>query len=204
MSSRLIPDGDTETIHAWLGDRVSEAPAGAAPPRPASPPPPPPEAEPAAAVPDAGHGPFGASPIETHVLADVHDATSVRSPFEPAEDEATAFHVPAPAGGAARWLRIAAVTLVLAGGGWAVWARWLSPLAHPGTVVIETRPPDSEVYVDGTPGGTTPVTLTLTPGNHTVELRRKGLSQLVTLSIRTGRAHRQADSTGPRSCRPGR
>jgi hypothetical protein len=114
----------------------------------------------------------------------VHAAAPSRPAFEePAEVDFMEAPAEAPRGGAVKWLGIAAAMLALAAGGWFGWSHWLSPRAHPGTLVLQTTPPDSEVYVDGRPGGTTPVTLRLLPGPHTLELRRKGLSQMVTLSV---------------------
>ena len=40
-----------------------------------------------------------------------------------------------------------------------------------GTVVVESRPPGAEVFVDGLPSGRTPATLDLRAGEHTIVLR---------------------------------
>jgi hypothetical protein len=182
--SRLIPQGDTDSLNAWM---TPDAPPAVAPPaRPAPPPPPAPPPEEHAAAPEP-HAPLGGSAIETQVLGDAHAATPAHAAFEETGPEvAEAAEVEAPRGSVAKWLGIAAAVLALAGGGWVAWSQWVGPRAHPGTLVLETTPPDSEVYVDGAPGGTTPITLTLLPGEHTLELRRKGLAQTVTVSVAPG------------------
>jgi len=43
-----------------------------------------------------------------------------------------------------------------------------------GTLQVNSEPPGASVYVDGTYRGTTPLTLTLPPGTHTVEVRKEG------------------------------
>lgn len=43
-----------------------------------------------------------------------------------------------------------------------------------GTVWINSQPTGADVYVDGTWRGTTPLTLTLPPGTHTIEIRKEG------------------------------
>ena len=43
-----------------------------------------------------------------------------------------------------------------------------------GTLTIATNPPGATAVIDGKPSGTTPVTLTLLTGSHTVELRGVG------------------------------
>ena len=55
-----------------------------------------------------------------------------------------------------------------------------------GNLTINTRPNDAEVLIDGTRRGTTPLTLALTPGTHTVTVRSAGDERVVPLTIASG------------------
>jgi eukaryotic-like serine/threonine-protein kinase len=57
---------------------------------------------------------------------------------------------------------------------------------RPGNLTINTRPNDAEVLIDGTRRGTTPLTLALTPGTHTVTVRSAGDERIVPLTIASG------------------
>ena len=57
---------------------------------------------------------------------------------------------------------------------------------RPGTLTINTRPNDSEVLVDGARRGTTPLTLSLTPGSHTITVRSGSDERVVPLTISSG------------------
>src|SRR5437773_115852 len=57
---------------------------------------------------------------------------------------------------------------------------------QPGTLTINTRPSDAEVLIDGTRRGTTPLTLPLTPGTHTMTVRSGGDERVVPLKIASG------------------
>lgn len=79
----------------------------------------------------------------------------------------------------ARWLPRAAVLVVLiavAAAGRAFWPKLRATLTN-GTVVLESVPAGSEVFIDGRPAGTAPVTTQLPAGPHTVEFRNAGSSQ---------------------------
>jgi hypothetical protein len=56
----------------------------------------------------------------------------------------------------------------------------------PGNLTINTRPNDAEVLIDGTRRGTTPLTLPLTPGTHTMTVRSGGDERVVPLNIASG------------------
>jgi len=84
-----------------------------------------------------------------------------------------------------RWLGVAAAILVLAGGGYGV-TQWMGARARPGTVLIESTPPNAAVFVDGAESGTTPITLKLAPGAHAVELRQGGRSQTLEFTVDPG------------------
>lgn len=55
-----------------------------------------------------------------------------------------------------------------------------------GRVTIETQPVGSEVVVDGDRRGTTPLTLALVPGAHTITIRHEGDERVVPLTIAAG------------------
>ncbi len=57
---------------------------------------------------------------------------------------------------------------------------------RPGNLTINTRPIDAEVLIDGTRRGTTPLTLSLTPGTHTITVRSAGDERIVPLTIASG------------------
>jgi hypothetical protein len=57
---------------------------------------------------------------------------------------------------------------------------------RPGNLTINTRPIDAEVLIDGTRRGTTPLTLSLMPGTHTITVRSAGDERIVPLTIASG------------------
>jgi hypothetical protein len=57
---------------------------------------------------------------------------------------------------------------------------------RPGNLTINTRPIDAEVLIDGTRRGTTPLTLSLTPGTHTITVRSAGDERIVPLTLASG------------------
>ncbi len=67
--------------------------------------------------------------------------------------------------------------------------RYLMPGATPvvtGTLSINTNPPGATVVVDGQISGITPLTLTLKPGTHNVELRGAGEPRTVPVTVTSG------------------
>ncbi len=97
---------------------------------------------------------------------------------------------PPPAG---RWsktsLAVAAAVLVLVAVGVPLGRRFvMAAPAEPttGVLVIATDPPGATAVIDGKPSGTTPVTLTLIAGSHTVELRGTGEPRSVPVMITAG------------------
>ena len=55
-----------------------------------------------------------------------------------------------------------------------------------GNLTINTRPSDSEILIDGARRGTTPLTLSLTPGTHTITIRSGSDERVVPLTIASG------------------
>jgi hypothetical protein len=113
----------------------------------------------------------------------------------PSEHPAARAHdagIPAPS---ARhtWRWTVSVGLVLLAAGAGVAAIGLSlrsygavPALARGTLTIETEPSGAEISIDGTSRGTTPVTLSLSTGSHSVVLRRVGEERILPVTIRTG------------------
>jgi hypothetical protein len=64
--------------------------------------------------------------------------------------------------------------------------RWAGARAASGTLVLESTPPGSAVRVDGEPRGTTPLTLMVAPGRHTVEFRWQDDARAVTVEVAAG------------------
>jgi PEGA domain-containing protein len=89
------------------------------------------------------------------------------------------------------WGRIAAAAaavVVLAAGGYAARKFVMPGAAAPltGTLNINSNPPGAQVNVDGQASGVTPLTLTLKPGNHNVELRGSGDPRTIPVTITAG------------------
>lgn len=86
-------------------------------------------------------------------------------------------------------------------------ARWLqrTPVeSSTGTLVITTVPRGATAIVDGRPVGVTPVTLTVSPGYHTVELQHERASKAVSVTVPAGgRLEQYVElSTEPREAIP--
>jgi hypothetical protein len=56
-----------------------------------------------------------------------------------------------------------------------------------GSLAIHTNPPGAQAIVDGTPRGSTPVTVRLTEGAHLIEVRGRGGSRTIPVAIEAGR-----------------
>jgi hypothetical protein len=86
-------------------------------------------------------------------------------------------------------IAVAAVVAVLTCGGALAGRSYLTAPAAaepPGTLVVETNPPDVPVMIDGQLRGSTPLTLTLTSGSHTLELLAAGTPRRIPLTISAG------------------
>jgi serine/threonine protein kinase len=93
-----------------------------------------------------------------------------------------------------RWRRIAAIAaalVVLAVGGVFAGRQYFTAstsetAAATGTLVISSNPPGADAFVDGQPRGVTPLTLELTPGEHTIELRGGAEPRTIPITITAG------------------
>jgi len=54
------------------------------------------------------------------------------------------------------------------------------------TLTVDTRPPAADVSIDGQPRGTTPLTLSVTPGAHSLTLRKNDAERVVPLTVAAG------------------
>jgi hypothetical protein len=91
-----------------------------------------------------------------------------------------------------RWWQfagLAALLIALALGGIVVAPRYfvspLPPVAM-GTLAVTTNPTGAQVFVDGGVRGRSPVTLTLVPGAHVLELRGEGEPRSIPLTVNAG------------------
>lgn len=98
----------------------------------------------------------------------------------------------ATASGPARWVRpVVIATLVAAAAiaavvlGVPAWSSFFAP-KPPGTVIVQSTPTGSDVFVNGKREGATPLTLRLPPGTHTLELRRGRASRQITVRVASG------------------
>jgi len=94
-------------------------------------------------------------------------------------------------GGKGRMLRITlelAALLVLAAGGYFVFQYGLPATVQPttGTLLVETQPAGLSVKIDGSPRGTTPVKMTLPPGQHQLELETGGQPRVIPITMTAG------------------
>jgi hypothetical protein len=78
--------------------------------------------------------------------------------------------------------------LALAGAGVPAYRYLLAPAAAPveGTLNVTTNPPGAQLFVDGVERGVTPVTVSLKPGPHSLELRGNGSPRLMPVTIAAG------------------
>ncbi len=88
------------------------------------------------------------------------------------------------------WVAAAVIGLAVLVGGATIGARKFFPAPAPtpttGTLTIATDPPGARVSVDGAAKGATPLTLTLAPGSHRVELHSGGGSRSLPVTIAAG------------------
>jgi hypothetical protein len=82
----------------------------------------------------------------------------------------------------------AAVLLVIAGAGVPVVRSYMAPAPAPaeGSLTMTTTPPGAQLFVDGVERGMTPVTVTLKPGTHSLEVRGGGSPRLLPITIAAG------------------
>ena len=68
--------------------------------------------------------------------------------------------------------------------------RWANTAVAPkmGTLVLESQPPDSDLFIDGAAAGKTPLKAELRAGRHVVEFRRHNSSRKLNVDVTAGRS----------------
>ncbi len=114
-------------------------------------------------------------------------------PVRPATEEREAFSFAAPPDPPAlsrTKLIAAAVVLAVLGGGYFAYRSFSTPAPKvetaTGTLVMTSNPDGVAVFVDNEPKGMTPLTLTLSAGEHVVELRGPGEPRTIPVTITAG------------------
>jgi hypothetical protein len=131
---------------------------------------------------------FGAPPV---VPAPKHDDREHTREMASSMDLSPTPHDAAPPSslGKRGWLIAAAVAVVaVAGVSVPAARRFMTPSAAPaeGTLVMNTSPTGAKLFVDGVERGTTPVSVTLKPGTHSLEVRGDGAPRLMPITIAAG------------------
>jgi hypothetical protein len=96
---------------------------------------------------------------------------------------------------ARRWMRPGAVGVAVLEALFIVYMQWFSPSAllagKRGTLTIESRPNAVPVVIDGESRGPTPLTVTLSPGPHVMELTAGASTRVIPITIEAGLRHAQ-------------
>jgi serine/threonine protein kinase len=136
--------------------------------------------------------PVHAAPPRATVPAPKPAHRSVAPPFEMPSFGSSSTDEPVdetPAWKRPKMLVIAAALIVMVAGGWFFSRGSLgaAPEAAPtGTLVLTTNPAGARAIVDGEARGATPLTLSLSPGAHTVELMGAGAPRTIPVTITAG------------------
>jgi hypothetical protein len=87
-------------------------------------------------------------------------------------------------------LLFATIVIVTAVGAFTAVRTWFVPVraaaVNPATVTVDTQPPGAELLIDNQTHGTTPQTLTIAPGVHTLLVRSQGAQRTVQLTLGSG------------------
>jgi hypothetical protein len=126
-----------------------------------------------------------------HKPFDLHPAAPSYKPFD--SEDYKPVDVPVATGEAHKraWWPLAAgaaVLVVIAGAGVPVVRSYMAPVSAPaeGSLTMTTTPPGAQLFVDGVERGVTPVTVTLKPGSHSLEVRGGGAPRLLPVTITAG------------------
>jgi hypothetical protein len=196
VTSSLLDDFISEVSGPAPADALQALAASVSVPK-TSPTPAPPikfvrPAAPAAAVPMPR--PLPNPDVQVRVAADTPAAAAQARPIdsltppEPLRDMFGDAEAPARSrSGAIVWAAaVIAVVAVAALLGRMWWPTPAAPVATMGTLDITTNPPGATAVIDGKPSGTTPVTLSLIAGSHTLELRGVGEPRSLPVTITAG------------------
>ena len=121
---------------------------------------------------------FGADPVEA-----ARPGMDLRIPADAVRSLAAPILRWAP-----RVFAAAAVLAILAGAGWMArpYVTRLLTVAKTGTVVLESVPPGSDVFVDGVALGPSPLTTELSTGSHVVEFRTGDATRKLEIDVAGG------------------
>ena len=134
-----------------------------------------------AAVPATPPGP---APAPAHVK---REPATIGAPLDMSP---AVYDAPNPPATGVRWQFVAAAValIALAGVGVTAMRRYAAPSAttSEGTLVMTSNPPGAKLFVDGVERGVTPVTVTLKPGAHQLELRGDGPARVMPITMTAG------------------
>jgi PEGA domain-containing protein len=149
-------------------------------------------AAPAASKPTA-HAPAAATPSVGSVLSLSRSVTEppapmVSAPIDPVPLIVESDEEPAERSRRPMAVMAAVVAVVIAIGAFAAWRFVFSgPAAEvTGSISVTTVPAGAQVLIDGQPRGMTPLTLSLSPGQHALELRGSGEPRTMPITIGAG------------------
>ncbi len=140
----------------------------------------------------ASHKPLDSPAAQAHKPFDLQPSVLSYKPFD--SESFKPVDVPAAAAPEAHkrawWpaAAAAAVLVVIAGAGVPVVRSYMAPAPAPaeGSLTMTTTPPGAQLFVDGVERGVTPVTVTLKPGTHSLEVRGGGTPRLLPITIAAG------------------
>ncbi len=117
----------------------------------------------------------------------INPPTNVIEQFEPEQMRGAARRV-WPRSSVARMLALFVAVCVIGIAATAVRSRAAAStgIGSTGSVSIESEPGSASIVVDGEPRGTTPLSVTLPAGRHTLQLRRQDRTQEVSLMVARG------------------
>jgi hypothetical protein len=192
--ARIILHRDTEPVDPPFVSEVVPPPAVVAPPISTRIPPPAASLKPPAPVTRLAESPLASPAIRLKGASAQRSASATFAPprelserpvaiFEhEQEEERPGFRIP--------WKLAAAAVVVLVTGLAATNMKWpgSTPAAAvaPGTLVVESNPPGSEVFIDGERKGVTPAILQVAPGRHEMKLARKGAEHAYSIDVASG------------------
>jgi hypothetical protein len=130
-------------------------------------------------VPAVHHDPAPVAPPSDHLRRPLieQDDEDEEAPIETAPEKKS------------RWPLIAAglAVVIVAGAGVPAARRYMAPAAPAeGTLTVTTAPAGAHLFVDGVERGTTPLTVSLNPGAHALELRGEGAPRTLPITITAG------------------
>jgi len=141
----------------------------------------------------ADSAPHAASESNANELLAFPSEATLRQEQGSGEDAPKSMPAPAPAGSSPRKIALAVVIVAGVAAGFAMVAlrriplpSFATPAPRTGNLTIDTQPAAAEVLVDGERRGTTPLTVALAAGAHTITIESDGDTRVVPLTIAAG------------------